>query len=71
MSAKVSSRGCLRRDQRRHDSELGSEIDACGCDVLLVAILSVEAGNVFDGLKVAGFVVFSSGIIDVVNLNSC
>jgi hypothetical protein len=47
-------------------AERGSEIDPCGCDVLLIAVLSVEAENIFDGPKVAGFVVVGSGILNVV-----
>jgi len=47
-------------------AERGSEIDAFGGDVLLIAVLSVEAKNVFDGAEIAGFVVISGCIFDVV-----
>ena len=49
-------------------AERGSEIDTLGCDVLLIAVLPVEVENVFDGLEVAGFVVVSGGIFDVVKI---
>ena len=47
-------------------AERGSETDALGCDVLLIAVLPVEVDDVFDGPEVAGFVVVSGGIFDVV-----
>jgi len=47
-------------------AERGSEIDAFGGDVLLIAVLPVEVENVFDGPEVAGFVWGSGCIFDVV-----
>nr|AAA98486.1 ORF2 [Halobacterium salinarum] len=46
-------------------AERGGEIDALGRNVLLIAVLPVEAENIFDGAEVAGFVVVSGGIFDV------
>src|SRR5699024_10414754 len=47
-------------------AERGSEIDALGRDILLIAILPVEVDDVFDGPKIARFVVISDCIFDVV-----
>jgi len=47
-------------------AERGGEIDTLGRYVLLVAVLPVEAENIFDGPEVAGFVVVSVSILDVV-----
>ena len=49
-------------------TERRSEIDILGRDILLIAVLPVEVENVFDGPEVAGFVVVSSGIFDVVKV---
>ena len=49
-------------------AERGGEIDAFGGDILLIAVLPVEAENIFDGPEVAGFVVVSGGIFDVVEV---
>jgi len=52
-------------------AERGSEIDAFGGDVLLIAVLPVEVENVFDGPEVAGFVWGSGCIFDVVEREPC
>src|SRR5699024_647466 len=49
-------------------AERGSEIDALGRDILLIAILPVEVDDVFDGPKIARFVVVSGCIFDVVEV---
>jgi len=49
-------------------AERGGKIDALGRYILLIAVLAVEAENIFDGPEVAGFVVVSSGIFDVVEV---
>ncbi|MBP1923745.1 hypothetical protein J2751_002790, partial [Halorubrum alkaliphilum] len=46
-------------------TERGSEIDALGGDILLIAVLPVEVENVFDGPEVARFALVSGGIFDV------
>jgi hypothetical protein len=45
-------------------AEGGSEINALGRDILLIAILPVEVDDVFDGPKIACFVVVSGCIFD-------
>jgi len=47
-------------------AERGSEIDTLGSNVLLIAVLPVEVENVLDGPEVAGFILISSSIFDVV-----
>lgn len=47
-------------------AERGSEIDALGCNILLIAVLVIEDVPSFDGSEVAGLVVVSGGIFDVV-----
>jgi hypothetical protein len=49
-------------------AERCGEIDALGRNVLLIAVLPVEAENIFDGPELAGFVVVSGGIFDVVKV---
>ena len=47
-------------------AERGGEIDTSGCNVLLIAVLPVEAENIFDGPEVTGFIVVSSSILNIV-----
>jgi len=49
-------------------AERSSEVNALCGDILLIAVLPVEAESIFDGSKVTGFVVVSGGIFDVVKL---
>jgi hypothetical protein len=49
-------------------AERGGQIDAFDGDVLLIAVLPVEVEDVFDGPEVAGFVVDSGSIFDVVKV---
>ena len=47
-------------------AEWGSGMGIFDGDILLTAVLTVEVKNVFDGLEVAGFILISGGIFDVV-----
>ena len=49
-------------------AERGSEIDALCGDGLLIAVLPVEAEEVFDAPKAGGFLQISRGIFDVVQI---
>ncbi len=49
-------------------AERSSEVNALGGDILLIAVLPVAAEDIFDGPKVAGLVVVSGGIFDVVKI---
>ena len=46
-------------------AESGSETNALGCDILLLAVLPAKVENTFHGQKVTWFVVVSSCIFDV------
>ena len=47
-------------------AEWGSGMGIFDGDILLTAVLTVEVKYVFDGLEVAGFILISGGIFDVV-----
>lgn len=47
-------------------AEGGSGMGIFDGDILLTVVLTVEVKNVFDGLEVAGFILISGGIFDVV-----
>jgi hypothetical protein len=49
-------------------AERCGEIDAFAGDVLLIAVFPIETEDIFDGPEVAGFVVVSGGIFDVVKV---
>lgn len=49
-------------------TELGSEVDALGDDVLLIAVWAVKPENVFDGSEVTKFVMISGCVSDVMNI---